>query len=82
MCLNHLLENAQNNAHITIFFISYYVALDNNFEESNSYFSKIRLQTADIFMLKDVKTQSFCYFTYILTSFYIKISPVKSNFIN
>lgn len=38
-----------------------------------SLFSKIGLEMAEIFMLKAIKIQLFCYFTYIFTPFYIKV---------
>lgn len=55
--IEHFLENSLNNAHMTIFSISYsYNVAYNSYEEVNALFYQIGLPIAKVSMLKAINT--------------------------
>lgn len=49
-----------------------------DYEEINTLCNKIGLKIIENLTFEDMKTWRFCYFTYALTTFSIKVSAVRS----
>lgn len=75
------IEILKNSARFTIIFLK--LTYDYSSKEENYIsFDLIGLQTTEISMLKAVKTQQPCYFTYVLTAVSIKISKKRYYFLH
>lgn len=50
----------------------------NDYEEINTLYNIIGLKIIENLIFEDMKTWPFCYLTYVLTTFSIKVSAVRS----
>lgn len=73
----HFVDSSQNNV-LMIIFVYQLLRCQNDFEQGNTLFMKIGLQTDEILMLKAVKTQKLAKVSEVVKSLRIKTSAVSS----